>query len=134
MVKEGSRSLAQRMGTHLTIVCALVVTNMGTELTFSQGESASADVAQAAVHAVAIGAVVFLWLPLSVWLARSPGLSQIAAEGVVTIILGLIVAGVERWLLRGPDHLDQTVVAVSGMLVGWAMRIEPPQSSRDGDP
>ena len=126
MVKGGPPSLAQRMGTHLTIACAVVVTDVGVGLMFGSGVSTWAEVARAAVHAVAIGAVVFLWLPLSVWLVRLPGLPQTAAEGVAIVVLGFLVAGVELGLLRGPDRVAQTVVAVFGLLAGWAMRIEPP--------
>ena len=80
---------------------------------------------------MAIGAVVFLWLPLSVWLARLPGLPQTAAEGLVIVFLGLLVTGAELGLLRGPDRVAQTVVAMFGLLAGWAMRIEPPEPSTD---
>ena len=133
-MREGDPSLAQRMGTHLTIACAVVVTDVGVGLMFGSGESTWAAVARAVVHAVAIGAVVFLWLPLSVWLARLLGLPQTAAEGLAIILLGLLVAGAELGLLCGPDRVAQTVVAVFGMLAGWAMRIEPPQPSTNRDP
>ena len=125
-MREGSPSLAQRLGTHLTIACAVVVTDVGVGLMFGPGESTWA--------AVAVGTVVFLWLPLSVWLARLPGLPQTAAEGLAIVALGLLVAGAELGLLRGPDRVAQTVVAVFGLLAGWAMRIEPPQPSTNRDP
>jgi hypothetical protein len=79
------------------------------------------------VHALAIGAVVFLWLPVSVWLAGRVHISEVAVEGLALLGLGLLVAGAELGLLRGPDRVAQTVVAVVGMLAGWAMRIEPPE-------
>jgi len=83
-------------------------------------------VAWMVVHALAIGAVVFLWLPVSVWLAGRAHVPEVTAEGLTLLGLGLLVAGAELGLLRGPDRVAQTVVAVAGMLAGWAMRIEPP--------
>jgi hypothetical protein len=120
-------SLASRVGTHLTIAVAVAVTDVGVGLTFGSGPGTTwTDVGWTIVHALAIGAVVFLWLPLSAWLARRVRLPEAAVEGLVVAVLGLLVAGVELGLLRGPDRVAQTVVAVFGMLAGWAMRIEPP--------
>jgi hypothetical protein len=79
------------------------------------------------VHALAIGAVVFLWLPVSVWLAGRVHVPKVAAEGLTLLGLGLLVTGVELGLLRGPDRVAQMVVAVVGMLAGWAMRIKLPE-------
>jgi hypothetical protein len=85
------------------------------------------DVAWMVVHALAIGAVVFLWLPVSVWLAGRVHVPEVVAEGLVFLGLSLLVTGAELGLLRGPDRVAQMVVAVVGMLAGWAMRIEPPE-------
>jgi hypothetical protein len=45
------------------------------------------------VHALAIGAVVFLWLPASVWLAGRAQVPEVAAEGLILLGLGLLVPG-----------------------------------------
>jgi hypothetical protein len=124
-------SLAYRLGSHFTIAVAIVITDFGVALTVDSGaETAWGDVAWMAVHALAIGTVVFLWLPLSAWLARRIRLSEAAVEGLMVLGLGLLVAGVEFGLLRGPGRVAHTVVAVVGMLAGWAMRIPPPQPKR----
>jgi hypothetical protein len=88
------------------------------------------DVAWMIVHALAIGVVVFLWLPLSAWMAHRLRLAEVATEGLMILVLGLLVAGVEFGLLRGSDRVAQIVVAVVGMLAGWAMRIEPPGAGK----
>ena len=120
-------SLASRLGTHLAIAAAVVVTSVGVGLMFGSGPGTTwTDVAWTVVHALAIGALVFLWLPLSAWLARRVRLPEAAVEGITVAVLGLLVAGGELGLLRGPDRVAQTAVAVFGMLAGWAMRIEPP--------
>ena len=124
-------SLASRLGTHFTITAAVIVTDVGVGLTFNSGaETAWTDVGWMVVHALAIGAVVFLWLPISVWLAGRTQVPEVAAEGLTLLGLGLLVAGAELGLLRGPDRVAQTVVAVVGMLAGWAMRIEPPEPKK----
>ena len=129
----GGPSTTPRLGTHFTIAAAIVLTGVGVGLTFNSGaETTWVDVAWMIVHALGIGVVVFLWLPLSAWMAGRAGLPEVAAEGVLVVILGLLVAGVEFGLLRGPDRVAQTVVAVVGMLAGWAMRIEPPESASPG--
>lgn len=115
-------SLAHRLGTHFTIAAAVIVTDVGVGLMFGSGESTWTGVAGIIVHALAIGAVVFVWLPLSAWLAGWVRLPEVAAEGLMIVVLGFLVAGVELGLLRGPDRVAQTVV---GMLARWAMRIEP---------
>ena len=120
--------LAQRLGTHFTIAAAVIVTDVGVGLMFGSGESTWMGVAGIIVHALAIGVVVFAWLPLSAWLARWVRLPEVAAEGLTIVVLGLLVGGVELGLLRGPDRVAQAVVAVVGLLAGWAMRIEPPES------
>ena len=115
------------MGTHFTITAAVIVTDVGVGLMFNSGaETTWTDVAWMVVHALAIGAVVFLWLPVSVWLVGRTRIPEVAAEGLTLLGLGLLVAGAELGL-RGPDRVAQTVVAVAGMLAGWAMRIEPPE-------
>ena len=120
-------SLASRMGTHFTIVAAVVVTGVGVGLMFGSGPGTTwTDVGWTIVHALAIGALVFLWLPLSAWVAHRVRLPEAAVEGLTVVVLGLLVAGVELGLLRSPDRVAQTLVAVFGMLAGWAMRIEPP--------
>jgi low temperature requirement protein LtrA len=124
-------SLASRLGTHFTITAAVIVTDVGVGLMFNSGaETTWPDVAWMVVHALAIGAVVFLWLPVSVWLAGQVHVPEVAAEGLTLLGLGLLVAGAELGLLRGPDRVAQTVVAVAGMLAGWAMRIEPPEPKK----
>jgi low temperature requirement protein LtrA len=124
-------SLASRLGMHFTITAAVIVTDVGVGLMFNSGaETTWPDVAWMVVHALAIGAVVFLWLPVSVWLAGQVHVPEVAAEGLTLLGLGLLVAGAELGLLRGPDRVAQTVVAVAGMLAGWAMRIEPPEPKK----
>ena len=132
MVGE-SPSTASRPGTHLTIAAAIVLTGVGVGLMFNSGaETTWVDVAWMIVHALAIGVVVFLWLPLSALMARRLRLEGAVTEGLMVLVLGLLVAGVEFGLLRGPDRVAQTVVAVVGMLAGWAMRIEPPEPASPG--
>ena len=132
MVGRGP-STASRLGTHFTIAAAIVLTGVGVGLMFNSGaETTWVDVAWMIVHALAIGTVVFVWLPLSAWMARRLRLAEAVTEGLMVLILGLLVAGVEFGLLRGPDRVAQTVVAVVGMLAGWAMRIEPPEPASPG--
>jgi len=117
----------------LTIAAAIVLTGVGVGLMFNSGaETTWVDVAWMIVHALAIGVVVFLWLPLSALMARRLRLEGAVTEGLMVLVLGLLVAGVEFGLLRGPDRVAQTVVAVVGMLAGWAMRIEPPEPASPG--
>lgn len=126
-------SLAQRIGTHIAIAAAIVLTDVGVGLMFNSGvETTWVDVAWMIVHALAIGAVVFVWLPLSAWMAGRLRLAEAATEGLMILVLGLLVAGVEFGVVRGSDRVAQTVVAVVGMLAGWAMRIEPPEPSSPG--
>jgi low temperature requirement protein LtrA len=132
-VVGGGPSKTSRLGTHLTIAAAIVLTGVGVGLMFNSGaETTWVDVVWMIVHALTIGAAVFLWLPLSAWMAGRAGLPEVATEGVLVVVLGLLVAGVEFGLLRGPDRVAQTVVAVVGMLAGWAMRIEPPEPASPG--
>ena len=91
-----------------------------------RAETGWVDVAWMAVHALAVGVVVLAWLPLSAWLARTVRLPGAAAEGLMVLLLGLAVAGIEFGVLHHPDRVSHTVVAVVGMLAGWAMRIPPP--------
>jgi len=98
----------------------------------SGAETTWVDVAWMIVHALAIGIVVFVWLPLSAWMAGRLRLAEAVTEGLMVLVLGLLVAGVEFGVLRGPDRVAQTVVAVVGMLAGWAMRIEPPEPASPG--
>ena len=126
-------SLASRRGTHFTIAAAIALTGVGVGLMFNSGaETTWVDVAWMIVHALAIGIVVFVWLPLSAWMAGRLRLAEAVTEGLMVLVLGLLVAGVEFGVLRGPDRVAQTVVAVVGMLAGWAMRIEPPEPSSPG--
>jgi hypothetical protein len=122
-----SPSLASRLGSHFTISAAIVLTDFGVSMMFNpRAETGWADVGWMAVHALAVGVVVLLWLPLSAWLARQARLPGAAAEGVMVVVLGLAVAGIEFGVLHHPDRVSHTVVAVVGMLAGWAMRIPPP--------
>lgn len=124
-------STAYRLGSHFTISAAIAITDFGVALTVNSGrETDWADVAWMAVHALAIATLVFLWLPLSAWVARRVRLSEGAVEGLMVLALGLLVAGVEFGLVRGTDRVAHTVVAMVGLLAGWAMRIPPPQPSR----
>ena len=126
-------SLASRRGTHFTIAAAIALTGVGVGMMFNSGaETTWVDVAWMIVHALAIGIVVFVWLPLSAWMAGRLRLAEVATEGLMVLVLGLLVAGVEFGLLRGPDRVAQTVVAVVGLLAGWAMRIEPPEPASPG--
>jgi len=132
-VVGGGSSTASRLGTQLTIAAAIVLTGVGVGLMFNSGaETTWGDVARMIVHALAIGVVVFLWLPLSAWMAHRLRLAEAVTEGLMVLVLGLLVAGVEFGVLRGPDRVAQTVVAVVGMLTGWAMRIEPPEPASPG--
>jgi low temperature requirement protein LtrA len=132
-VVGGGPSTTSRLGTHLTIAAATVLTGVGVGLMFNSGaETTWVDVAWMIVHALVIGIVVFLWLPLSAWMAHRLRLAEAVTEGLMVLILGLLVAGVEFGLLRGPDRVAQTVVAVVGLLAGWAMRIEPPEPASPG--
>ena len=129
----GGPSTASRLGTHFTIAAAIVLTGVGVGLMFnSRAETTWVDVVWMIVHALVIGAVVFLWLPLSAWLAGHLRLAEVATEGLMILVLGLLVVAAEFGLLRGSDRVAQTVVAVVGMLAGWAMRIEPPEPSSPG--
>ena len=100
-------SLAHRLGTHLAIVAVVVVTDVGVGLMFGAGGPTWMGVAGVVAHALAIGAVVFAWLPLSARLARWIRLPEVAAEGLMIVVLGLLVGGVELGLLRGPDTLKK---------------------------
>jgi len=121
-------SLAYRLGTHFTIAAAIIITDLGVALSLGSGaERTWTDVAWMAVHALAIGVVVFLWLPVSHWLAGRLPLTEGVVEGLMVAVIGLLVAGVELRLVGGPGRVAHTVVAVVGMLAGWAMRIPPPQ-------
>ena len=100
-------SLDQRLGTHLAIAAAVVVTDVGVGLMFGAGGSTWVGVAGVVAHVLAIGVVVFAWLPLSAWLARWIRLPEVAAEGLMIVVLGLLVGGVELGLLRGPDTLKK---------------------------
>jgi low temperature requirement protein LtrA len=132
-VVGGGPSKTSRLGTHLTIAAAIVLTGVGVGLMFNSGaETTWVDVAWMIVHALGIGVVVFVWLPLSAWMARRLRLAGAVTEGLMVLVLGLLVAGVEFGLLRGSDRVAQTVVAVVGMLAGWAMRIEPPEPASPG--
>jgi low temperature requirement protein LtrA len=132
-VVGGGPSTTSRLGTHLTIAAAIVLTGVGVGLMFNSGaETTWVDVAWMIVHALGIGVVVFVWLPLSAWMARRLRLAGAVTEGLMVLVLGLLVAGVEFGLLRGSDRVAQTVVAVVGMLAGWAMRIEPPEPASPG--
>lgn len=129
----GGPSTTSRLGTHFTIAAAIVLTGVGVGLMFNSGaETTWVDVAWMIVHALGIGVVVFVWLPLSAWMARRLRLAGAVTEGLMVLVLGLLVAGVEFGLLRGSDRVAQTVVAVVGMLAGWAMRIEPPEPASPG--
>jgi len=116
------------MGTHFTIVLAILLTDFGLSM-MSRGkvETTWADIPWMAVHSLLIGVVVFVWLPLSAWLSGRTPLSGGVAEGLMVLILGLLVAGVEFGLIRGVERIAHTVSALIGMLAGWAMRIPPPQ-------
>ena len=126
-------STTSRLGTHFTIAAAIALTGVGVGLMFNSGaETTWVDVAWMIVHALTIGIVVFVWLPLSAWMAGRLRLAEAVTEGLMVLVLGLLVAGVEFGVLRGPDRVAQTVVAVVGMLAGWTMRIEPPEPASPG--
>ena len=126
-------STTSRLGTHFTIAAAIALTGVGVGMMFNSGaETTWVDVAWMIVHALAIGIVVFVWLPLSAWMAGRLRLAEAVTEGLMVLVLGLLVAGVEFGVLRGSDRVAQTVVAVVGMLAGWAMRIEPPEPASPG--
>ena len=120
--------LQARRGNQLTIAAAVAVTDFGIGLILNSEMGTSwTDIVWVIVHALAIGAVVFLWLPLSAWLTSRLRLREATAEGLTVLVLGLLVAWVEFGLLHNSDHVTHIVVAVFGLLAGWAMRIPPPQ-------
>jgi hypothetical protein len=121
------RSLAFRMGTHFTIAAAIIVTDFGVAMMVVSEGLDWIGVAWLVLHAVVIGVVVLLWLPLSAWLAGRVRLPEAAAEGLMVLLLGLLVAAVEFGLFRGAASAAHTIVAAVGLLAGWAMRIPPPQ-------
>ena len=124
-------SLAYRMGTQFTIALAVVITDFGLAMMARGGvETTWKDLVGLAVHGLAIGVVVFVWLPLAALLAARTPLSGGAAEGVMVLLLGLLVAGVEFGILRGVERSAHTTAALIGMLAGWAMRIPPPSQRR----
>ena len=117
----------ERLSAQVALAVAIVITDLGWTLGILESSPTPLEAALIVAHALAIGAVVYLWLRLSVRLAAAARLPLAAAEGVMLLILGLAVAGVEFFILRSPARVAHTVTAVVGMLSGWMMRNPPPQ-------
>lgn len=117
----------ERLNAQVALAVAIVITDLGWTLGILESSPTSLEAALIVAHALAIGGVVYLWLRFSVRLAAAARLPLAVAEGVMLLVLGLAVAGVEFFLLRSPARVAHTVTAVVGMLSGWMMRSPPPQ-------